>query len=262
MIDGGPSRTARRVASYRLRFDRVAAPYGDPSSDDRLAADVAGAERFEPSPAMDRYLRARTRFFDRVVVGAIERGVTQLVSIGAGYDGRSLRYRAPGVRWFEVDHPATSTDKADRLQRLGIDTAGTAFVRHDLADEGLGPALAAAGYEPAVSGQFLCEGVVVYLERSVFELVLREVRSIAAPGSVFALSLSVQGADPGFRARFRRVVGELGEPVRSAPLSAEEETTLLDATGWRRDPTGDPARSAGLTLLSPAPQLGALGAVF
>jgi len=68
-----PSSTARRVASYRLRFERVAAPYGDPSSDDRLARDVAGGEQFEPSPGMDRYLRARTAFFDRVVVGAIGR---------------------------------------------------------------------------------------------------------------------------------------------------------------------------------------------
>ena len=247
-----PSTTAQRVASYRLRFERVAAPYGDPSSDDRLARDVAGNEPFEPSPGMDRYLRARTAFFDRVVVGAIARGVTQLVSIGAGYDGRSLRYHAPGVRWFDVDHPSTSTDKAERLERLGIATGGTAFIRHDLADEGLAVALEAAGYEPGVPGQFLCEGVAVYLEPRVFELVLRDVRSIASPGSGLAVSLSVQGADPEDRARFRRVVAGLGEPVRSAPLTPAEEDALLEATGWRRDPASGPARRAGLTQLSPA----------
>ena len=253
MIAGEPSITARRVASYRLGFERVAASYGDPSSDDRLAADVAGGERFEPSPRMDRYLRARTAFFDRVVVGAIERGVTQLVSIGAGYDGRSLRYRADGVHWFEVDHPATSADKAERLRRLAIDTPRTTFIRHDLEDDGLARDLLDAGYDPESPGQFLCEGVVVYLERRVFELILREVRSIASAGSGFAVSLSVHGADPTYRAQFRQTVGRLGEPVRSAPLSPEDEAALLAATGWSRDATSDRARTAGLTSLSPAP---------
>lgn len=38
----GPSQTARRVAAYRLGFERVAAPAsGDPDADDRLTADVA-----------------------------------------------------------------------------------------------------------------------------------------------------------------------------------------------------------------------------
>ena len=251
MLDGGPSVTARRVASYRLSYDRVAAPYGDPSADDRLASDVAGGERFEPSPGMDRYLRARTSFFDRVVVGAIDGGLTQLVSLGAGYDGRSLRYRAPGVRWFEVDHPATSADKAQRLGRLDIDVTGTAFIRHDLAHPGLADALLSAGYDASAPGQFLCEGVVVYLEPQVFEMLLREVRSLVAPGSGLAVSLSVQGADPEHRSRFRQVVSGVGEPVRSAPLEPEDEAELFAATGWRRAPTSDPTRLAGLTLLSP-----------
>lgn len=250
-MEGGPSVTARRVASYRLRYERVAATYGDPASDDRLAADVAGAEHYEASPGMDRYLRARTAFFDRVVVGAIDGGVTQLVSIGAGYDGRSLRYRSPGVRWFEVDHPATSADKAERLRRLNIDADGTAFIRHDLADEGLGRALQASGYDPATPGQFLCEGVVVYLEPSVFESVLRETRSVAAPGSGLAVSLSVPGADPEHRARFQQAVRGMGEPVRSAPLGPDEQAELFASTGWRREPARDPAAAAGLTLLSP-----------
>ena len=252
MINGGPSLTARRVACYRLRFDRVAAPYGDPSLDERLATDVAGGERFEPTAGMDRYLRARTSFFDRVVVGAVDRGISQLVSVGAGYDGRSLRYRAPGVRWFEVDHPATSADKAARVARLGIDTTGISYIQHDLADEGLAEALQAGGYDAERPGQFLCEGVVVYLEPHVVEQMFRALRSVAAPGSGLAVSLSVQGADPVNRVRFQAGVRRLGEPVRSAPLGPEEEAALLASTGWQRKPSTEPARTAGLTLLAPA----------
>src|SRR3954451_5426825 len=36
----------------------------------------------------------------------------------AGYDCRALRFRTPGVRFFEVDHPATRHDKRARLARL------------------------------------------------------------------------------------------------------------------------------------------------
>ena len=45
----GPSQTARRVAAYRLGFERVAAPAsGDPDADDRLTADVAAGVTVDP----------------------------------------------------------------------------------------------------------------------------------------------------------------------------------------------------------------------
>jgi O-methyltransferase involved in polyketide biosynthesis len=62
------------------------------------------------------------------VVDAIDRGVKQVVILGAGYDGRALRFRTPGVRFFEVDHPATQIDKLRRLAALGVSVAGISFV--------------------------------------------------------------------------------------------------------------------------------------
>ena len=78
MREGEASGTAQRVAAQRLRFDRVAAPYGHPASDDLLARDVAGTTSSAPGP-MTRYLQARTAFFDRVVTGALDRGMPQVV---------------------------------------------------------------------------------------------------------------------------------------------------------------------------------------
>jgi O-methyltransferase involved in polyketide biosynthesis len=127
LANGGPSITAQRVAAYRLGFTRLPAPYGDTAADERLAADVAAGQ--EPAAGrMREYLQARTRFFDRVVVGAIGRGVRQIVVGAAGYDGRPLRYARSGVRWFEVDHPATQRDKRERLARLGLAADQAQFV--------------------------------------------------------------------------------------------------------------------------------------
>src|SRR5256884_4594366 len=118
MEHGGPSQTARGVAAHRLDFTRVPADYGDPAADHALAVDVAAGRR-APANRMHDYLAARTSFFDRTVTGALGRGVAQVVVGAAGYDGRAFRYAKPGVRWFEVDHPATQRDKLERLERLG-----------------------------------------------------------------------------------------------------------------------------------------------
>ena len=134
---GTASRTAQRVAACRLTFERVPFSSGDPDAEERLARDLAGPVGSQSNEAMVRYLAARTSFFDRVVVDALNREITQVVLAGAGYDGRALRYDKPGVTWYEVDHPDTQNDKRMRLHRLGIETPNVVFVPADFGDEGL-----------------------------------------------------------------------------------------------------------------------------
>ena len=155
LADGGPSITARRVAAYRLGFTRAPTSYGDAAADETLAADVAAGE--QPTGRMRDYLDARTRFFDRVVVGAIGRGVRQIVLGAAGYDGRA--YAKRGVRWFEVDHPATQQDKQERLARLGLATRQVRYVQADFARDPVADRLTAAGLDPGQPSLFLLEGV-------------------------------------------------------------------------------------------------------
>ena len=190
MEDGGPSATARHVAAHRLGFTRVATDYGDPAADEALAADVVGG-LVVPASRMRDYLAARTAFFDRCVTGAIDRGVRQVVTGAAGYDGRALRYARPGVRWFEVDHPATQRDKLGRLKRLGIAASGVRFVEADFTRDPVADRLRAAGLDPDEPSLFLLEGVAVYLEAAVLENVLDQFRQVAAPGSQLAISVSV-----------------------------------------------------------------------
>ena len=258
MKDGGPSTTARRVAAHRLGFTRVPAPYGDPAADDALATDVA-AGREAPLNRMHDYLAARTSFFDRMVVAAIGRGVRQIVVGAAGYDGRALRYAKPGVRGFEVDHPATQRDKRERLARLGITAPQVRFVEADFTRDPLAERLLAAGLDPAAPSLFLLEGVAVYLEPAVLEAVLGQLRQVAAPGSRLVISVSLsRDHDEGSRARFQASVAAMGEPAMSA-FDADEAEDLLARHGWQimasRDDPDDPQtakrqrqRSAGLLM--------------
>jgi len=245
MEAGTASRTARAVAACRLEYDRVAAGYGDPAADEALSRDVAGGL----TPRRDRmheYLRARTTFFDQVLVQAIDRGITQVVVGGAGYDGRAFRYARPGVRWFEVDHPATQADKRARLARLGLDAAHITFIPADFTVGPVAALLRDAGLDPARRALFLFEGVAVYLDRPVIEGVLAEFRKVTMAGSTLAISVST-GAATGTRASFQARVAELGEPARTV-LTAEDAAGLLAAAGWAPREVSDRQRFAGLLL--------------
>jgi methyltransferase (TIGR00027 family) len=230
--ESGPSWTARRVAAHRLDFTRIPAPYGDASGDEALARDVVGDELQVSRGRMHEYLAARTAFFDRTVVGALDRGVRQVVVGGAGYDGRALRYAKPGVSWFEVDHPATQADKRERLDRLGLAAAHIRFVSADFNRDPVADRLLEAGLDADAPSLFLLEGVAVYLEPAVVEQVLDQFRRVAGAGSALAISVSpLADSDPDSRARFQAAVAAAGEPARSA-IPAGEAEGLLARTGW------------------------------
>ena len=106
----------------------------------------------------------RTDFFDRTLrdhAGAIR----QLVILGAGWDTRA--YNLPegaGVPVFEVDTPEMVALKRAALRDAGIDTAHVAFVGVDFNDEPWLEGLERHGFDPALPGFFLWEGVVYYLD--------------------------------------------------------------------------------------------------
>jgi methyltransferase (TIGR00027 family) len=251
----GPSETARRVAAYRLGVDRRTGP-GDPAADEALARDVTGEgtrEATRPgSEVMARYVRARTGFFDTVVVNGLERGATQVVIVGAGYDGRALRYHRPGVRWWEVDREATQADKRDRLARLGIACDHIRFVPHDLERPGLAAALVAAGFLPDGVTVVVCEGVALYLSSTTIERTLAEVRTLAAPGTRLAMSVSGarSGDAPGRRERLKAAVALLGEPALSE-VDVDRLAALARSARWQPVEISDRASRAGFAVLGP-----------
>ena len=205
---------------------------------------------------MHEYLAARTAFFDRIVVGALDGGVRQVVVGGAGYDGRALRYAKPGVRWFEVDHPATQADKRERLDRLGLDAAHVRFVAADFAADPVADLLLAAGLDANAPGLFLLEGVAVYLEPTVVDAILDQFRQVAGAGSRLAISVSLSGEyDRGGRAGFRASVAARGEPARSA-FAADEAEAILARAGWLVTPDPDGAGGPRGGRPAPAPALG------
>jgi methyltransferase (TIGR00027 family) len=156
------------------------------------------------------------------------------VTLGAGYDGRALRFRAPGVQFFEVDHPATQLDKRQRLEAVGAPIEHIVFVAADFTQPGLGAGLADAGHERDRTTLFICEGVLRYLPEDAFRALLAVAGERAAPGSVLAVSISTRerGTDePAWRVERDLRLAEAGEPVLTVPPRAVALQWLSEA-GW------------------------------
>ena len=226
---GGGSATARRVAALRAEFNRPATPGGDPDAQRRLARGMKSGGAVK----LREHLLARTKFFDRVVLDAIEHGVDQVVIVGAGYDDRALRFRAPGVCFYELDHPHTQADKRRRLESFadGPVLVPVDFVRDDVAE-----LLDAAGHSAERPTLFVCEGLLVYLELADIAELLGGLASRASEGSELAASLAVHPFGMQSEALLAAVNAARGRSADAEPwrtiLPADSHLSLLRQAGW------------------------------
>jgi methyltransferase (TIGR00027 family) len=268
MNGGHASWTARRVAAQRLHFERVPAVYGRPEDDQRLLSDVAAGIDVGEAP-LRRYLQARTAFIDRAVVGAVEAGTRQAVLVGAGYDGRALRYARDGLSWFEVDHPDTQQDKRARLHRLDVSCEHVRFVPVDLGQEDVAAALAQAGHDAGVATLFVCEGITPYLSTDAVTGLLSRLAERAAGDSTLVLEIALIPRNEEARAwreRLDAFVTERGEPLRSE-VALEDLELMLNACSWivRRatDPVGEPLATSALStaFVLASPEVRSTGSV-
>jgi len=233
------SLTARGVALVRSRLERPPWPTGDADADDRLTAALAAGLTWDDTdrhvPRRDEFvsfMRARTRFVDTAVLRALEDDVHQIVVLGAGYDGRALRFRTPGVQFFEVDHPATQADKRRRLDEIGASLDGIVFVTADFTQRDLAAALAAAGHDAQQRSLFVCEGVLRYLPADAFRALLHTAAELAAPASELAATISTREGEASEHEQAREAaLAASGEPVLTVPprLVALE---WVAASGW------------------------------
>jgi methyltransferase (TIGR00027 family) len=224
--------TSQAVALTRARLDRPYSAQGDPRAQDALCVGMS----FSPPEWLEPSIAARTRFIDTLVVDAIEAGIRQVVICGAGYDDRALRFRTSGVRFFELDHPATQQDKARLLGELGAGAADVRLASVDFRDDDVGAVLERAGHVATEASLFIAEGLLVYLDRRVCERLVAALADSAAPGSVLAVSLATHAdgydsAEVATSANNRRRAGA-AEPWLTI-LPAADHLALLTNAGWR-----------------------------
>jgi len=221
---GKPSRTAYGAAVHRavhqvLENGRI---FADPLAIGILGEDIAPlvheAEQHPHRRRMRLFIAMRTRFAEDALAVAVDRGVTQLVVLGAGLDTYAYRGAMRSrLRIFEVDHPATQAWKRERVGEAGIALPGNlTFASVDFERETLDQGLTAAGFDASQRTFFTWLGVVPYLSEEAAMSTLRFIGSLAGGAEVvFDYSNPPDSLSDETRAlhdTYATRVAEIGEP--------------------------------------------------
>src|SRR3974390_3528942 len=189
-----PSRTALIIARQRAAHQVLdhGSILHDPFAMKMLHEDEKDVLQFASGPPLASigrlFTAARSRIAEDALSGAVERGVRQIVILGAGLDTFALRnpHGALEVRIYEVDHPATQAWKRQRLVEAQIaPPPWLVFVPVDFERDDLIEKLVAAGFQQKSPAFFTWLGVGPYLTQDAVTRTLQYMASIQNPEVVF-----------------------------------------------------------------------------
>ena len=246
MQEGKFSRTAQRVAIRRAAHQLLDQPR---VLDDPLALRIIGSEaeealRSDPkehhafSRAFRAFMAARSRYAEDELARAVAHGVTQYVVLGAGLDTFAYRNPHPGLRVFEVDHPATQAWKREQLQAAGITIPPSlTFVPIDFEQQTLADGLEHSGFDASAAAFFSWLGVTPYLTREACMITLSFIAKLpTGSGVVFDFAVDPALLNAGQRQALDALskrVARYGEPFQLFfdPGKLQDE---LKAMGFHR----------------------------
>ena len=234
MQQGQASITALGAAGHRAAHQVLERGFvfADPLALPILGQDADGAialakERPERRP-LRLFIAMRSRFAEDSARRAIEKGVRQMLVLGAGLDTFAYRLeRTQDMRVFELDHPATQAEKRRRLTEAQIaEPAHVSYVAHDFERGSMTAALKAGGLDPDRGAFVLWLGVTPYLtEEAVFATLGELARWPGGTEVVFDYTNPPEAVDEPNARNFHREMAERvaasGEPFRGYFNSAE-----------------------------------------
>ena len=163
------------------------------------------------SRALRAHMVLRSRFAEDRLAAAVDRGVTQYVILGAGFDTFALRQPewARQLRILEVDHAGTQQLKRSHLAAAGlIVPANVEFATIDFERESLRDGLVRHAIAPTKPTFFSWLGVTMYLREEAIDAVLRSVAEFPAGSEIVLTFASASNTPVGVAER----AGQAGEP--------------------------------------------------
>src|ERR1700735_3908778 len=189
-----PSRTALMIARQRAAHQLLdqASILNDPFAMKILREDEKDVLQFankHPVASIGRlFTAARTRIAEDALSRAVERGIRQIVILGAGLDTFALRnpHGTRQIRIYEVDHPATQAWKLERLAETQLALQPwLILVPVDFERDDLRETLVGAGFQQNSPAFFSWLGVVPYLTQDAIGSTLDYMASIPNSEVVF-----------------------------------------------------------------------------
>jgi len=177
----------------------------------------------------------RTRYIDDVLKRSLEKGIEQLVILGAGFDSRA--YRIAGmdqVQVFEIDLPGTGKLKQIRLEKvLGAVPENVTLVGMNFDRQNLDDVLRAAGFQKNKRTLFIWEGVTQYITAEAVNNTLEFVSGVSRVGSAIVFTYVrrgiIDGTDrPEWFQPFLSFAKKVGAPLIFGLDQVELEQYLAD----------------------------------
>ena len=239
-----PSRTALMIARQRAAHQVLdhGSILNDPFAMKILHEDEKDVLQFanqHPLASIGRlFTAARSRIAEDALSAAVERGVRQIVILGAGLDTFALRcpHDAHQIRIYEVDHPATQAWKRQRLAEAQLALPPwLIFVPVDFERDDLGQTLAGVGFQQNSPAFFTWLGVVPYLTHDAIGSTLDYMASIQNSEVVFDYMEPAQAFSEELR-QLEKKRSEQLEKIGERSASRLEPTriaTILRSHGFR-----------------------------
>ncbi|MDA8707736.1 class I SAM-dependent methyltransferase [Hellea sp.] len=259
MIEGKPSRTALMTAVQRAHHYQTApepkvlrdslamaltgleGPEAVQGYIDTLVQTFASFSDLETATLfmnrVDGAVCMRSRVVEEELPAARERGLKQLVILGAGLDSTAYRCTdlIEGLEVFEVDHPSTQAWKREQLKKANIAVPDNlSFVPFDFENQTLAQALEAGGVSADKVTFFTWLGVHMYLTneavKSTFSVMgaypkgSEMVMDYISPSYVTAAGMVENSVE-----QLQEVVSKMGEPLKSKYYESELEEMLTSA---------------------------------
>ena len=163
----------------------------------------------------DTHIMMRKLMIKEHIHAAIhERGITQVVFLGGGYDVRSLiaARQNPGVKFYEIDRGDTRKFKMQVLDELAADAGQQLFIENlsdgskivngnlsyihcDLSRENLEATLQEHGYDPAQKCLVIAEGLTMYLSRESMDEMMKSLMALLHDQDEIMLSFASSQGD-------------------------------------------------------------------
>ena len=240
------SRTAVATAYLRAAHQLLdAAPkiLDDPIAVRLLGEDACqkireSAESYQNSytKALRSYVVLRSRFAEDRLADAVQRGVSQYVILGAGFDTFAFRQPvwAKSLKIFEIDHPSTQSVKRSLITKAGLELAANVrFAQIDFEHESLLEGLCRNHVSLEEPTFFSWLGVTVYLKEAAIDSALKSMAACPSGSEVVLTFKQPPTRTAGIAAEADRQladnVASVGEPFVSFFKPNDMEAKLLSA---------------------------------
>jgi methyltransferase (TIGR00027 family) len=132
------------------------------------------------------YVIARTKYIDRIFKEEIEKGIDQILILGAGFDSRAIRFENMNntTTFFELDSHHTQEAKIKQFKQRGIPLPGkTVYIPIDFNIDSMSDKILKNGFDPDKKTLFLLEGLLMYLETGAVNELFTLLSKLSSPGS-------------------------------------------------------------------------------